>query len=159
MDVASVISQYALEGEINLGFTWQDRNTQTLGGKGKYTDRPTITYNPLMGKEFARSLLTPIPAAAVLLLVQSGYPADHVLRICVQTINGLKNLRTSPTAAQEADPEFYELLDLLRTLQEMDGMAMRFRRGGQGIPGSAWKICLKQQGDSHSWPFAVTGYG
>jgi hypothetical protein len=127
MDVASVISQYALEGEINLGFTWQDRNTQTLGGKGKYTDRPTITYNPLMGKEFARSLLTPIPAAAVLLLVQSGYPADHVLRICVQTINGLKNLRTSPTAAQEADPEFYELLDLLRTLQEMDGMAMRFR--------------------------------
>ena len=125
MDVASVISQYALEGEIELGFTWQDRNTQTLGGKGKYTDRPTITYSPLMGEKFARSLLMPIPISAVLLLVQSGYPADYVVRICVQTINGLKNLRSSPIAAQEADPEFYELSDLLRSLQKMDGMAMR----------------------------------
>lgn len=125
MDVASVISQYALEGEINLGFTWQDRNTQTLGGKGKYTDRPTITYSPLMGEKFARSLLMPIPIPAVLILVQSGYPADYVVRICVQSINGLENLRSSPIGAQEADPGFCELSDLLRSLQEMDGMAMR----------------------------------
>ena len=127
MDVSSVISQYALEGEINMGFTWQDMNTQTLGGSGKYTDRPTITYSPLMGEKFARSLLKPIPIPAFLVLIQSGYPADHVLRICVQNINGLKNRRSSPMAAQEADPEFYELLDLLRSLQEMDGIAMRFR--------------------------------
>jgi len=125
MDVSSVISQYALEGEINLGFTWQDRNTQTLGGKGKYTDRPTITYSPLMGEKFARSLLMPLPIPAVLLLVQSGYPADYVVRICVQTINGLENLRSSPIAAKEADPEFCELSDLLRSLQKMDGMAIR----------------------------------
>ncbi|MBW2245667.1 MAG: hypothetical protein JRF62_00415 [Deltaproteobacteria bacterium] len=125
MDVASVISQYALEGEIEWGFTWQDRNTQTLGGRGTYTDRPTITYNPLMGEKFARSLLRPIPIPAILLLIQSGYPADYMLRICVQAINGLENLRSSPIAVQEADPEFYELLDVIRSLQKMDGMAMR----------------------------------
>ena len=125
MDVASVINQYSLEGEIELGFTWQGSNAQMLGGRGMYTDRPTITYSPLMGEKFARSLLMPIPIPAVLLLIQSGYPADYVVRICIQTINGLKNLRSSPIAAQEADPEFYELSDLLRSLQEMDGMAMR----------------------------------
>jgi hypothetical protein len=61
MDVSSVINQYALEGEIELGFTWSGSNTQSLGGTGKYTDRPTITYNPVMGKNFAQSLLRPIP--------------------------------------------------------------------------------------------------
>jgi hypothetical protein len=98
MDVASVINQYSLEGEINAGFDWSDLNTQSLGGRGTWSDRPTITYNPLMGEKFARSLLRPIPIPAVLLLVQSGYPADHVLRICTQN-----------------------------RLQEMDGITMRLR--------------------------------
>ena len=125
MDIASVINQYSLEGEINAGFNWSDLNTQSLGGRGTWSDRPTITYSPLMGEKFARSLLMPIPIPAVLLLIQSGYPADYVVRICMQTINGLKNRRSSPIAAQEADPKFCELSDLLRRFQEMDGMAIR----------------------------------
>jgi len=126
LDVSSVINQYVLEGEIELGFTWQDRNTQFLGGRGMYTDRPTITYNPLMGEKFAQSLMRPIPISAVLFLVQSGYPADYVLRICAQSINGLKNFRSGALATQEADPEFYKLLDLFHNLQEMDGVSMRY---------------------------------
>ncbi|MDX2447107.1 MAG: hypothetical protein QNK29_07920 [Desulfobacterales bacterium] len=125
MDITSVINQYSLESEINAGFTWSDLNTQSLGGSATWADRPTITYNPLMGEKFARSLLMPIPIPAVLLLVQSGYPADAIVRICVQTINGLENIRSSPIAAKKADPEFYELSNLLHDLQKMDGMAIR----------------------------------
>jgi hypothetical protein len=29
----------------------------TVGGNASYTDRPTITYTPLSGDKFARSLL------------------------------------------------------------------------------------------------------
>jgi hypothetical protein len=61
MDVASVISQYALEGEIVMGFAWNDANSQTLGGSATYPDRPPISYAPLMGANYARSLLWPIP--------------------------------------------------------------------------------------------------
>ena len=61
MDVASVISQYALEGEIEMGFAWNDANSQTLGGSATYPDRPPISYAPLMGANYARSLLWPIP--------------------------------------------------------------------------------------------------
>jgi len=125
MDIASVINQYSLESEINAGFNWSDLNTQSLGGRSMYEDRPTITYSPLMGEKFARSFMMPIPIPAVLLLIQSGYPADYVVRICIQTINGLKNHRSSPIAAQEADPKFCELSDLLHRFQEMDGMAIR----------------------------------
>ena len=93
--------------------------------RGRYTDRPTITYNPLMGEHYARSLLKPIPNAAVLLLVEAGYPIDHVLRVCVQTINGLDNRMTGRFSAREADRAFYELLVLLRHIQAREGVVMR----------------------------------
>lgn len=126
MEVASVISQYALEREIDMGFSWNGGNAQSLGGSAMYTDRPTISYAPLMGEKFARSLLRPIPISTTLLLIQSGYPIDYVMRICIQGINGLDN-RSGGMAAQVKSPEFYELLSLLRNIQQVDGMRIRTR--------------------------------
>ena len=54
MDVASVISQYALEGEIEMGFAWNDANSQTLGGSATYTDRPTIKLCPADGGKLCK---------------------------------------------------------------------------------------------------------
>jgi hypothetical protein len=128
MDVLSVINQYAVEGQLDLGFSWTDPifgDTQSLGGHGKYTDRPTITYSPLMGEKFTRSLMTPIPVSAIMFLVQAGYPADYVFRICVQTINGLQNRSGGTMMGRAADPRFHELLTLLRHIQVKGGMGMR----------------------------------
>jgi len=125
MDISSIISQYSLEREINAGLNWADVNSQSLGGHTIWEDRPTITYTPLVGEKFARSLLMPIPIPAVLLLIQSGYPADYIVRICVQAMNGLENLRNSPIATQNADKDFLELSDLLRSLQKMGEIAIR----------------------------------
>ena len=134
LDVASVINQYSMEQELELGVSGEFYNrsepsfiSPEVGARGRYTDRPTITYNPLMGRNFAQSLLRPMPIAAIMILVQSGYPVDYVLRICVQNINGLKNQRRSLAYGRDADPDFFELLDAFRGLQKMDGMAMRPR--------------------------------
>lgn len=139
LDVASVINQYSMEQELELGVSGEFYNrsepsfiSPEVGARGKYTDRPTITYNPLMGRNFAQSLLRPMPLAAIMILVQSGYPADYVLRICAQNINGLKNQRRAAIGGRDADPEFYELLDSLRNLQKMDGMAMRSKSINKG---------------------------
>ena len=91
-------------------------NSQTLGGRAQYTDRPTISYTPMTGQNFAGNLLRPMPVGAILLLIQSGYPIDVVLRICIQGINGLDN-HSGRILSQRGDPEFYELLDLLRQIQ------------------------------------------
>ena len=70
LDVSSVISQYQIAGAINLGATisqgpWNSpyipRSTETIGTAGTYVDRPTITYTPILGDKFARSLMSPIP--------------------------------------------------------------------------------------------------
>jgi hypothetical protein len=130
LDVSSIINQYALEGEIDIGLSWSDGlagNSQGIGGRGRYADRPTITYQPLMGKKFARSLMTPIPPSAILSLNQSGYRTDSVFRLCVQSINGIYNRFGRFTSAIHADPEYYELMASLRTIQDSRGFGVRIK--------------------------------
>ena len=118
MDIDSVINQYAIEGELGFEFAPSASDNNLLLGTGKYTDRPTITYSPLTGERYTRSLLTPVPVSGVFLLLQSGYPADGILRVCVQSINGLDNRRSGALAARDADPRFEQVLALLRELQD-----------------------------------------
>jgi hypothetical protein len=126
MEITSVINQYALEGQLNAGLSWLDgTNDQTLGVGGKFTDRPTVTYVPLMGEQFTRSMITPIPIPGILFLLQAGYSADYVLRICAQAINGVNNSSGMKMTQHDGDPEFYELLTLVRKCQSAGGMGMR----------------------------------
>ena len=118
MNIDSVINQYAIEAELGLEFAPWMREDNLLTGKGTYTDRPTITYSPLKGEQYTRSLLAPVPISGVFLLLESGYPADIILRVCVQSINGLDNRRSGALVSHEADPKFLEILALMRDLQD-----------------------------------------
>ncbi len=77
VDVASVVSGYTVTVSVDIGglqVPWQGGELFNLGASGSYTDRPTITYAPITGKEFTKSFLTPIPPSVVLFLMQSGWP-------------------------------------------------------------------------------------
>ena len=122
LEVASVISQYSLETEANLGASWEtplksNANTLSVGGSAVYTDRPTITYNPLTGEKFARSLMTPIQPLTILSMIQAGYPVAIIFRLSVQSINGVKNRYGGPARTHGADPGFYPLIEKLGRLQ------------------------------------------
>jgi len=132
MDIASVISQYALEGQLGFEFAPSFSDNNLLLGQGTYTDRPTITYSPLVGEKYSRSLLKPLPISSVFMLLQSGYPVDIMLRICVQTINGIDNQRSGAIAAREADPRFAQVLDLMRELQGMNRLYYRIDAAATG---------------------------
>lgn len=130
MDVTSVINQYAVEGQIQVGATWAESplaDFQNVSGSGKYTDRPTITYAPLMGEKFTKSLMTPIPVPGILFLLQSGYPADFVIRITVHTINGIENQFGGSMTGRAADHRFKDLIKSLRKIQLAGGMGMRVK--------------------------------
>jgi hypothetical protein len=133
LDVTSVISQYqyVLQGSLGGGAGWglpnpgsssQSINAQALGA---YTERPTITFTPLSGEKFSRSLMTPIPPAAVLNFLEGGYPADLLLRVAVHTINGIHSRFAAGARMREADPEFYQLAEKLRTIQQSGEIGMR----------------------------------
>jgi hypothetical protein len=131
LDVASVINQYSVESQVDLRLTWVDpvttalTNTQSAGGAARYIDRPTITYSPLTGEKFARSLMTPIPPPALLSMIQANYPVDLVLRLCVHSVNGIRNRYGGGARARPADPDFYPLLERLRRLQASGAIGLR----------------------------------
>ncbi len=134
LDVASVISQYQLAAQVNAGFIWVHpitsvaTNTQTVGGVAQYVERPTVTYTPLSGEKFARSLMKPIPPPGLLSLIQAGYPIDLVLRACVHTINGVRNRYGGSARARAADPDFYPLLERLRRIQDSGAIGLRVQK-------------------------------
>lgn len=135
LDVASVINQYAVEQEFDLGVGGEFYNRgdpsfiePNVGAKGRYTDRPTITYSPLTGEKFARALMMPIPPSALLNLVQSGYRVDLVFRGCVHSVNGVQNRYGGGGAARVADPEFYPLLEKMRRIQNSGAIGLRIEK-------------------------------
>jgi len=61
------------------------------------------------------------------MLVQSGYPVDYIFRVCVQSINGIQNDWDTPIEPHAADPEFSELIRLLRRVQRKDAIVIHSR--------------------------------
>jgi len=95
VDVASIVSGYTLQSSVSLGGTVSSEKAvqgdfANLGTSGTFTDRPTITYKPVTGEQFNKSFMTPIPPGAILFLIQSGWPADLIYPITVDSINGLR---------------------------------------------------------------------
>ncbi|MEE8264182.1 MAG: hypothetical protein V3R40_02880, partial [Gammaproteobacteria bacterium] len=79
--VASVLQQYIYSGILEVSGavgTAGGFGADTIGATADlvYIERPTITYAPLTGDEFAQQLLTPIPSELLFSLVQSGWPPD-----------------------------------------------------------------------------------
>ncbi|MGZ8435027.1 MAG: hypothetical protein ACXW6T_11890, partial [Candidatus Binatia bacterium] len=105
-------------------------SAQNVFATGTYGERPTVTYSPLSGDKFARSLMTPIPPAAVLSFLQAGYPVDVVLRLTVHTINGIHSRYGYGARAREADAEFFPLVEKLRNIQQSGQIGLRVRKTG-----------------------------
>src|SRR5262249_51823011 len=105
LDVASVINSYTMEGQVNAGVNWPGgAATGSAGGFTHYADKPTITYNPLLGERFTRSLMTPMQPGVVVSLIQSGWAADMVMRLMVSSANGINNRFGAGGRARGADP-------------------------------------------------------
>ena len=141
VDVASVVSGYSIESAVSASgtFTGGDTlgNTGALSGSAKFTDRPTITYVPMTGEKFLRGLITPIDPKNIFFMLQSGYAADFILGLTVESLNGVRNRSTIAGSAREADPDFIRALELLREVQAAGAFGMRVEedkvRGSTGV--------------------------
>lgn len=126
LEVAQIVSGYTLESKLAAEAEFSDiQDSLLLGAEGKFVDRPTITYSPLTGSNFVRKLLAPIPPSAVLSLIQSGWPADLVLRTTVQAVNGRRNQSGLEPRKSPADADFHHLINLLREIQQSGAFGMR----------------------------------
>jgi hypothetical protein len=128
LEVTSIISQYQTSGQLTAGGTWTNPPFvagANVSGQVQYADRPTISYQPLTGEKFARSMMTPVQPASVMAMVQAEWPVDFVFRICVQSINGVRNQIGGAIRGRKADPEFPRLLAVLRRIQTSGDLGIR----------------------------------
>jgi len=137
VEVASIVSGYTLESSVDLGAKFFDSgsaaefgtaNSATIGGSGKFTDRPTITYAPITGSNFNKTFMTPIPPSAVMFMLQAGWPAELVLPITVEAINGQRARRSVGMRERSGDESFYRIVELFGVLQRGGAMGMRVTR-------------------------------
>lgn len=139
LDVGQIVSGYTLETGVGIFGQVSPQNMRGdtfggLGAQGTFTDRPTITYTPLTGEKFLKSFLAPINPAKVMSLVQSGYPADFVLRLTVDSFNGLRNEPVSLGSKRKADPDFFRFLELFREIQDAGVIGMRVEQATNAEP-------------------------
>ena len=152
LEVGQIVAGYQVQSTFSVAGTSNNLQNNTIGGinssiglgaQGQFIDRPTVTYAPLSGEQFARQLLTPIPPASILSLAQGGTPIDLVFRLTVQEINGIRNQPSGDLQTHPADPEFYELLARLRRVQSAGALSLRVMRQDKG---GTTLITLRQQG-------------
>jgi hypothetical protein len=128
LDVSSLVTSYTLQAQVGINGEVITDTTGTFvnpGASVQYTDRPTISYAPLTGDKFAKSLLHPLTPGTIFSMIQAGYPADFVLRVTVRAINGIYNRDSEGGQVHPADPEFYPLLEAIRRIQRTGALGLR----------------------------------
>ena len=130
VDVSSVVAGYSMQSGVSINGTLSTKNAiqgnyVAGGGQAIFTDRPTITYTPMTGQKFLRGLMTPIEPKNIFFMLQSGYAADFILGLTVESLNGAHNRSATAGTVREADPGFVRLLQLLHEVQAADAVGMR----------------------------------
>jgi hypothetical protein len=132
VDVTSVVNGYEHSRETNLSIgtelypndTTSNFLAPQIGGTRAIVDRPTITYVPQSDSEFTRNLILPIPPISILNLIESGNPADVVLDLAVESINGVRN-RGYSGSYQEGDIEFQQIVQIIQKAQNSGHISLR----------------------------------
>jgi hypothetical protein len=150
VSVSQLVAGYTLEGRVNLGSdfftnTFNLGDDVTVGVGGTFNDRPTVTYTPIKGEDFARMMMTPIPPSELFAMVAAGMPADLTLGLGVESINGLRNWAVDASGATRLDVRFAELVDLLGELRN-DGV-LGFRFDTQTGPRTSYLLLEDQEGE------------
>lgn len=142
VEVGSIVAGYSMATGVSVNGTVSTEsasqgNFASIGGQAVYTERPTITYVPMTGEKFMRGLITPIEPKSIFSLLQSGYAADFILGMAVESLNGVHNRSAAGGAVREADPDFVRALDLMRQVQAAGAVGMRVEadkaKGSTGV--------------------------
>jgi hypothetical protein len=133
-----LVAGYTLEGRLSVG---GDFNRDALvfgqnfdlGVGGTFSDRPTVTYAPLRGTDFAELMLKPIAPNSLLAVILAGNSPHTVLGLGAHAINGLNNWSRRPGGFLPERREFNQVLDLLSGLNDDGRLQLRFESTASGV--------------------------
>lgn len=127
LELGTIVAQYALETRVGGGGNVQltpksiaaQADGLNLSAGANWAERPTMTYTPLNGDDFATRMLSPISTDAIVLLSQSGWSIERLMRVCVQRINEVGNAATATGPTPEEPPRFQQMAELAKHLRQL----------------------------------------
>ena len=127
LDVQQIVTQYTFEasGTINAPHWDGVSGESSASATGRWSESPTITFNPMTGETYIKSLIRPVDPADLMGLVEAGWPIDAVFSIGVRSINGLHASTHAMIRRETGNLDYYRVLTLLRQLQDSGAVALR----------------------------------
>lgn len=145
LEVKNLSSQMLFQQELSAGWRWlwqrqyrptlADNESANIGVKGIYSERPTISYAPLSGDDYIRSMLSPISTERLLLLNSSGWNLDRVMRLAVTSLNGVRNAPSASGPTPSGPPVFQDFMaaaEMLPDLQRRGLVTLTYQKSKQG---------------------------
>jgi len=145
LNVQQVVQQYTLAGSGSIaapGWTGNTSIAPAASAAGSWAESPTITYSPMSGEQFTKSILRPVSPTDLMSLVQAGWPIDVVFGIAVRSINGLNAGSRTALLKRPGDPDFYRVISLLTEMQASDSFGIRV---DQTKPGTGTVLVFRTQ--------------
>jgi hypothetical protein len=128
MEVTSVSTSFNWQQGVDAeGFQYEPNSVDSrVGVRGalKYSESPTITYTPLGGADFVRSVLTPIRLEALVLLARSGWSVERLLRVMVNRMNGVSNAFQASGPTPRTAPPFEDFRRAAKALRELQNQGL-----------------------------------
>lgn len=134
LDVGSVSTQFSWSQGVTAAAKAQSSSgvdEAGIGGSIEYSERPTITYTPLGGADFVRSVLTPVDLNTFLLLTNAGWSIERLLRMSVDRMNDLDNAPNASGPTPKMEPkytDFSRAAKLMRMLQKQGMLEFGYRQ-------------------------------
>jgi hypothetical protein len=139
LEISSMLSQYQIDAAAHTSYRYNSLDTlgpslraaynlrgenpnwwREYGGSVGYSDRPTISYSPVLGEQFAQQVMSPIPPTTLIQLAHSGWSIDRLMACCVQQINEVRNESMHDARIDEppSTEQFRRLSALFQKLQD-----------------------------------------
>jgi hypothetical protein len=137
LEISSISSRLEFSGGLTASSNTGDFQSEDgVGASVTYSEKPTIIYEPLRGKDFVRQLMTPIDLNTLGLLRQSGWEMDDILRVFANEINGVPNAATGADSSPDGVPEyrkFREVSAAMDALEDSGGLILGNKKNSDSL--------------------------
>lgn len=115
LQISNITAQYSYSQNLNLSGTipGNGKNIMNAAGAFGYSERPTISFKILEGKEFVNQFLEETSLTTILHLIRSGWNIERVCRIMVDSVGDMQNFPMQPS--------YYKFVELVKLWDELQG--------------------------------------
>lgn len=124
--VSSITANASVQGTIGAQFGVGPEgnfigNLVPLSAGGVYEENPTISYVPVQGQDYLRSMLAPMPLDITVLILNSLGRNAGMYRLVIAEMNGVRTSRLDGASEEEAT-RFGKAADILAKMQRQGSL-------------------------------------